>query len=85
MGRYINQNSKGEMLPARGKAKALLLDGATIVKPEFQENLVCVVNNGLFEAAGYCYDMEEFLAWCDPEDYKPKVWLIYDHAKELAG
>jgi hypothetical protein len=33
MGYYINQNSKGEALPATGKAKMLIEDGATVVTP----------------------------------------------------
>ncbi len=54
MGRYINQNSKGESLPANGKAKALIADGAKVIPQptEFEEDIVCVVENGMFDAAG---------------------------------
>ena len=85
MGFYINQNSKGQPLPAKGKAHALLQDGAIIVAPEFQPNLVCVVRNPMFDAAGYCYDKDEFNAWTDPEDPRPKIWLVYEHAGLLSG
>jgi hypothetical protein len=36
---------------------------------------VCVVNNGPFEAAAVAYSQEEFDAFNDPTDYRPKVWL----------
>jgi hypothetical protein len=84
MGKYINQNSKGEWLPATGKGRKLMEDGAIIVRPEFRENLVCVVSNGLFEAVGYCFSEKEFEVWSDPGDKRPKMWLLYEHAKELA-
>lgn len=85
MGFYINQNSKGVQLPARGKAKVLLEDGAILVAPEFQPNLVCVVSNGPFDAAGYCYNEREFNDWTDPNDRRLKIWLVYEHARLLSG
>ena len=86
MGKYINQTSGGNPLPATLKAAELVKDGATIVfNPKFQENLVCVVNNGPFEAAAYCYSQTEFDHFNDPKDYRAKIWLTYPHAKELAG
>ena len=49
--------------------------------------LICVVDNGPFEAAGYCYDEREFIAWCDPSDTRPKTWLLMSkiRAEELTG
>lgn len=86
MGKYINTNSKNETIPHQGKAKSLIDDGALLLldKPTFQDNLVCVVDNGLFEAAAYCYNESEFQAFNDPQDFRFKLWLIYPHAKELA-
>lgn len=86
MGFYINQNSKGVQLPARGKAKVLLEDGAMLVfHPKFQPNLVCIVSNGPFDAAGYCYNEREFNDWTDPNDPRPKIWLVYEYAGLLSG
>lgn len=84
MGKYINQNSKGETLGLE-KAKELIADGATpITEPkEWQEGLVCVVNNGFFEAAGYCYSPDELEAFKYP-DGRSRTWLHYPKAKELA-
>lgn len=85
MGYYINTLSSGLDLPVKGKAKMLIWDGAKIVKPEFQPNLVCVVENPMFDAAGYCYDQDEFNAFNDPRDYRRKTWLVHPKAAELSG
>jgi hypothetical protein len=87
MGKYINQDSKGNMFPASASGKIAMLkaDGAEQVYPDkWVENLVCVVDNGMFGAAGYAYCSEEFKAFNNPEDFRPKKWFIYEHAKELA-
>ena len=85
MGKYINHNSKLEPLPTLGKFEKLIEDGAVqIDKPkEWVENLVCVVANGPFEAAAWCYNPFEFAAFA-PFDGRPKGWLIYPHVKEVA-
>jgi hypothetical protein len=85
MGYYVNHNSKGESLPSVGKAQALVADGATPTKPYFQPNLVCVVENGPFDAAGYCYSEGEFKAFTIPGDLRRKTWLIYEPAAKLSG
>jgi hypothetical protein len=83
MGYYINKISTGEKLPASGKVQALIDDGAEIVNPVFSENLICVVDNGEFEAAGYCYDEKQFERF-SYDDGRPKTWLVHPQAKELA-
>jgi len=85
MGYYINQTSDGRELAPSGKARALLMDGAEVVDAKFQPNLICVVDNGFFDAAAYCYSEEEFEAFNDPSDHRPKVWLVHPKAKELAN
>lgn len=49
--------------------------------------LICVVDNGFFEVAGFCYNQNEFIAFCSPSDSRPKTWLLMDleKAKELTG
>jgi hypothetical protein len=39
--------------------------------------LVCVIDNGLFEAAGWAYDESEFMAFAYP-DGRPRRWLLMD-------
>lgn len=84
MGRYINTDSKGYLLPAKGKAKALIMDGAKLTHSHsFNSNLICVVDNGIFEAAAYCDSVDE---WRDfsSDDGRNKIWLLYEHAEKLA-
>jgi hypothetical protein len=73
MGYYINETTKGKTLDSQGKIKDLLEDGAKIVKAEFQPNLICVVDNGMFQAAGYCYSKEEFEEFNNPRDNRSKT------------
>lgn len=86
MGYYINQIN-GKILPAKDKANFLIENGAIKVegKLEFQENLVCVVENFLFDAAGYAYCEFEMDAFNSPYDNRKKTWLIVPNAAELAG
>lgn len=87
MGYYINTNSKQEGIGAsfNDKVKNLLSDGAeTVDGSTFQENLVCVVDNGFFAAAAYCFDENEYMNFNTPSDSRPKRWLVYSHAKDLA-
>ncbi|MFW6311879.1 MAG: hypothetical protein ACOC1K_06560 [Nanoarchaeota archaeon] len=87
MGYYIDSNSKGETLPAIGKVSMLVKDGAVRIpsdKLKFQPNLVCVVENPWFDAAGYCFSEDEFEAFNRP-DGRPKHWLVYKHAAKLSG
>lgn len=38
--------------------------------------VICVVDNGPFEAAAYCYSLNEFKAFSRSEDNRPKTWLL---------
>ena len=67
MGYYINETKNGTPLPAIGKAKMLILDDEKNIRikeanvdvtfEHLKENeaLVCVVENGPFDAAVYAY------------------------------
>ncbi len=48
--------------------------------------LVCVVDNGPFEAAGFAFSENEFAAFCYP-DGRPREWVLidWDKACELTG
>jgi len=85
MGYYINQTSKGVQLPNGDKADYLILYGAKEVKAEFQPNLICVVENGPFDAAGFAYDEKEFNEFNNYRDGRPKRWLVHPLAAKLSG
>lgn len=84
MGYYVNKLSNGRDLLPKGKANALVNDGGTIVDgSSFQPNLICVVDNGFFEAAGFAYSEKEYQEF--KATSRPKVWLIHPKAPELSG
>jgi len=87
MGKYVNQTSNGSVGASfKDKCNALLSDGAIeIGVPEkFEENLVCVVDNGMFAAAGYCFDSHEFKVFTHPTDKREKRWFIWDKVNQFA-
>jgi hypothetical protein len=84
MGYYINKTSTIECLNPKGKAQALMADGAVPTDASFKDNLVCVVSNVLFDAAAFCHDLAEFEEF-NRFDGRPKTWLVYDKAKEFSG
>ena len=88
MGFYIKgpQSGKAEFLKAKH-------DCIEIPQPKsFDEvdkdlALICVVDNGPFEAAAYCFSAGEFEAFTLPDDRRKKSWLLMDKAvaEELCG
>lgn len=85
MGKYINENSKGILLPATGKLEALIADGAVLTNDAtFQKNLVCVVENGFFDAALFLYDYNEYEYVINNPDPRKKYWVVYPYAEKLA-
>lgn len=86
MGYYLNEMPNGEKLPASGKVqKLLMIDGAELIEEpqDWEENIVCVVDNGPFEAAAYAYSKNELEVFKYP-DGRPKKWLKVPGAKEIA-
>lgn len=51
--------------------------------------LICVVQNGTFDAAGLCYNQQELEAFrrADEGYQRPRTWLLMDKAEahELCG
>jgi hypothetical protein len=83
MGKYINETSDGTPLGARGKVQQLLNDGAKRTDATWKPNLICVIDNGLFEAAAYMYSEGEFEEFNDIDD-RQKTWLIHEGVEEIA-
>jgi hypothetical protein len=87
MGKYINHTPSGP-LKYLDKDEDLIKAGAILLPDapkEWEENLVCVVDNGLFQAAAYVQDERDLNDFSDYiEDERPRVWLKWDKAKEFA-
>lgn len=64
----IASDLNGEILPGRPTWGAWPADKALIV----------VVDNGIFEAAGYAYDEKEYEAFSLEDDRRPKVYVLID-------
>ena len=91
MGYYINCES------AKGKAVYLMdVYGAERIPAVYHDSieslpedkaLICVVDNGSFEAAGLMYDQKELDSFALDGTGRPKTWLLLDRATayELAG
>ena len=49
--------------------------------------LICVVDNGPFEAAGYAYSLREFEAFSRADDDRVRTWLTMDKkmVQKLSG
>lgn len=85
MNGYIDINSKGVTLNSRYKVEQLIKDGATEVKkPQWQDNLVCVIQNPTFDVAVHCYT-EEIFNSLKKADSPFVTWLIHPHAKIMSG
>ena len=87
MGKYVNKTSRGAVGTSFGsKCDAIIADGGKEIKPpkQFQKNLVCVVDNGFFGAAGYAYCESEMRCFLDTSDRRPKRWFIWDKVEEFA-
>lgn len=81
--------------PTMGKVKFLIDEykAQVFLKPDKFSDipkgfvLICVVSNGPFEAAAIIYSENEFQAFAQPTDTRPKTCLIMDIKKaiELSG
>ena len=89
MGYYIQTaepcHKAGQLVSERGASRALKPE--TLAEIPEGEALVCVVQNGPFDAAALIYCDEELRAFGDPNDPRPREWLLMDKAlaHELAG
>lgn len=83
MGKYINEIN-GNYIGSSFSNKSIAIKkagGVRIPTPTvFQPNLVCIIDNGAFSAAGYIYDEEEFKVFLQP-DPRPKQWFILENAE----
>lgn len=70
--RYIVQNHGGELLERAPKNYSSIPPGKA---------LIVVLDNGPFEAAGFCCDAREFEAFTYPGDARHKQYVLMDRAE----
>ncbi len=90
MGFYINRTSTENIhnYSYQEKIDAIIFDGGFIIDlpTNWSWNLVCVVNNGFMSGAGYAFSKNEMKVFLDTsQDHRPRTWLKYDNAMEMAG
>lgn len=75
--KQIEVEYNGTIIPPPSSFSEIPLDKALIV----------VVDNEFFEAAGYAYNEQEFLEFTDPNDPRPKQFVLIDRlkAEQLSG
>lgn len=66
---FLNQN--GEMIPTPKNYTSVPSSKA----------IVCLVDNGMFTAAGVIYSEREFADWNNVADTRPKKWYSVDRSK----
>ena len=78
MGYYIDPPSgtKLDFLQAHGR-RISWLDAEAMARfaDTLNELPVCLIDNGMFQAAGIAYCASEFNAFASPEDDRPKAWF----------
>lgn len=83
MGKYFQGDSidKGQDLVLNHGARQVTREYAASVVNDEKLVPICVVDNGLFEAAALMFNLAEFLDFSLPEDTRSKRWYIMDREK----
>jgi hypothetical protein len=86
MGYYIETvQPKNKAAAIRQELDALDItvdEAEFFLKEQMGGAIICVVDNGPFEAAAYCYSLDEFRAFNRADDPRPRTWLlVQDEAK----
>lgn len=76
-------NKAKTLCDIHGGREISLEEAKTLIKNPESTAIVCVVNNGIFEAAGYCYSENEFLAFSDSNDRRSKTWLAFYNVSDI--
>lgn len=86
MGFYIEcdaPKNKAQQLNASLGAFEVSQNEAEMIIKEDMGAVICVVDNGPFEAAAYCYNLDEFRSFTHPDDDRPKTWLVVDDTAKV--
>lgn len=81
MGYYIEVDAlhgKAQLILAQWPGRSVTADEAYAALMARKGAIICVVDNGPFEAAAHCYNVSEFDAFNRSDDHRPKTWLVID-------
>ena|SRR5215467_6756609 len=89
MGYYIEtSNNKGKAKEIAEKYQGRIVNYyEAVLAMRNNEGVIVVVENDFFEAAGFCYDDEEFEAFTRMDDYRPKTFVVItrEDAEKASG
>lgn len=91
MGFYLETpkcQQKAEQLIKMYSAREVRMEEALDAIFENKHAVICVVRNQYFDAAAFCYDLDEFRRLNYVDDPRPRRWLIIedrDMVDELTG
>ena len=85
MGKYLNEDLKGQPINIRSKLTALVNSGAERIEApdafdqykDEGKGIICVVDNGPFQAAGFAYSQDELDSFKYPCG-RPKAFIKAD-------
>lgn len=87
MGYYVQT---GEHLHGKADIICQQFDGLEISQGDAEKAVlagkgavICVVDNGPFEAAAYCHSPAEFREFSRPEDDRPKRWVYVEDVARI--
>jgi hypothetical protein len=60
------------------------MEQQSLPPPVWQPNLICVIENGAWDAAAYAYSEAEFNYFLNDKSGRSKIWLTHPKAEELA-
>lgn len=86
MGYYIQcdkPRNKAQQIAEKLDGIEISRDEAEMIIKEQLGAVICVVDNGPFEAAAYIYNLDEFRQFSRPEDNRPKTWLVVNNIEEI--
>lgn len=89
MGYYIQTPANTDKAGQLVKVGAEIQAGGPPAWPDIPEDkaLVCVVHNGMFDAAALVYSEDELRDFNLPQDTRTRTWLLMEKAQahQLAG
>lgn len=91
MGFYLEtprHKQKAEQLVKLYNAREVRMEDALDAIYENKHAVICVVRNPNFDAAAFCYNLQEFRRFNYVDDDRPRKWLIIedrDMVDELTG